>query len=577
MTESALRAVPVPSLTVEEAVRAIERATGKTAKRRGDRWMCHCPAHEDRRPSLSVTAGDRQPVVLNCFAGCTSEAVCNAAGLDLRELCRENRETAVYRYGWRRKVRVKNGTGRTFYFDNAKGDTAGTYYLEDLIGLAREEGSPLYVTEGERDAERVNAQDGRHYAVTTGGAESWDAGHVEKLAGLELVRIVQDRDEPGRAAGRARFESLRGKVGRVELLEPATGKDVADHLEDGRDLAELVTVEAFDGTYPLADLDAWRAAADEPTPYLIRPWLTDQTITLVAGHAGAGKSVLLLNLAAAFATGGKFLGRWTLPRKRVLYFDLELSERQQRRRFNLIESEFGRLDGLSFVLTEGAFDPDRFSTTVERLQPEVVIFDPLTRALHSLGYDENKPETQGFFVDHLYPIRATGALVLVAHHSNKPEGGADGRRRGLTQHQVRGSTAIVAAVDEAWLLAGLGGMDRQLAHVKTRGELDPEDAIDLNKAPESYVLTTPSDTLKRRVSLWVAQHYNATGEPAKASDLVERWSRAEDGQGKEAETLKKRIERVAKSAFGVRVVKQAGTRPTLYLPADAPRNEAENA
>ena len=44
------------------------------------RAMMRCPAHDDRRPSLSVEqAGDK--VLLNCFAGCETADVLEAVGL----------------------------------------------------------------------------------------------------------------------------------------------------------------------------------------------------------------------------------------------------------------------------------------------------------------------------------------------------------------------------------------------------------------------------------------------------------------------------------------------------------------
>ena len=42
-----------------------------------------CPAHEDRRPSLSVATGHDQPVLLACQAGCSTEDVLHAAGPDM--------------------------------------------------------------------------------------------------------------------------------------------------------------------------------------------------------------------------------------------------------------------------------------------------------------------------------------------------------------------------------------------------------------------------------------------------------------------------------------------------------------
>jgi len=40
-------------------------------RRARDGWSARCPAHEDDRPSLSISRGDRQPVLLHCHAGCT--------------------------------------------------------------------------------------------------------------------------------------------------------------------------------------------------------------------------------------------------------------------------------------------------------------------------------------------------------------------------------------------------------------------------------------------------------------------------------------------------------------------------
>ncbi|HVB39869.1 MAG TPA: hypothetical protein VNE83_03140 [Terriglobales bacterium] len=45
------------------------------------RWMARCPAHGDRKPSLSIAEGDGGRVLLHCWAGCTTAAVLKAAGL----------------------------------------------------------------------------------------------------------------------------------------------------------------------------------------------------------------------------------------------------------------------------------------------------------------------------------------------------------------------------------------------------------------------------------------------------------------------------------------------------------------
>jgi len=46
--------------------------------RSGGGWLCHCPAHDDRNPSLSIDLGDNDTPLLKCFAGCSQEAVLDA-------------------------------------------------------------------------------------------------------------------------------------------------------------------------------------------------------------------------------------------------------------------------------------------------------------------------------------------------------------------------------------------------------------------------------------------------------------------------------------------------------------------
>lgn len=62
------------------------RTQGGRVKQSGGQWMCTCPAHDDRKPSLSVKEGDDGCVLLNCFAGCSVDAVAGAVGLEMRDL-----------------------------------------------------------------------------------------------------------------------------------------------------------------------------------------------------------------------------------------------------------------------------------------------------------------------------------------------------------------------------------------------------------------------------------------------------------------------------------------------------------
>jgi hypothetical protein len=48
-------------------------------------------AHGDRHPSLHISEGRDGRVLLKCFAGCTIESICAAAGLTLSDLFTEQR------------------------------------------------------------------------------------------------------------------------------------------------------------------------------------------------------------------------------------------------------------------------------------------------------------------------------------------------------------------------------------------------------------------------------------------------------------------------------------------------------
>jgi hypothetical protein len=66
--------IPPPSEVEQEARALVERLGGHWSQRGG---LCRCPAHDDRRPSLSVRIG-RSRLLLHCFAGCKAATILRA-------------------------------------------------------------------------------------------------------------------------------------------------------------------------------------------------------------------------------------------------------------------------------------------------------------------------------------------------------------------------------------------------------------------------------------------------------------------------------------------------------------------
>ena len=51
-----------------------------------DGYTALCPAHDDTNPSLSVSERDDGKVLIKCFAGCDTQEVVEALGLEMRDL-----------------------------------------------------------------------------------------------------------------------------------------------------------------------------------------------------------------------------------------------------------------------------------------------------------------------------------------------------------------------------------------------------------------------------------------------------------------------------------------------------------
>lgn len=76
------------------AVEPLRRLLAKLdgVRRSGDGYVARCPAHDDRRPSLSIRLAETGKVQLKCFAGCETAAVLGVIGLSIADLYPETSE-----------------------------------------------------------------------------------------------------------------------------------------------------------------------------------------------------------------------------------------------------------------------------------------------------------------------------------------------------------------------------------------------------------------------------------------------------------------------------------------------------
>lgn len=251
------------SALVDRAAAALE---AKGCRGKGSAWQC--PAHEDRTASLSLSEGRDGRALLKCHAGCELADVLDALGLTVADISPEREERrekgkarirAVYRYTDEAgallyevvrfepkdfRQRRPDPNGKDGYAWNLNGTRRVLYRLPEVLETIRA-GRPLFLVEGEKDADNLRAV-GLRATTHAGGAKAWKASdYLESLRGGRVV-VIPDDDEPGREHGRAVAQSLRGVAAEVRVLNlgrPGV-KDASDWLAAGGTREELESLAA---------------------------------------------------------------------------------------------------------------------------------------------------------------------------------------------------------------------------------------------------------------------------------------------------------------------------------------------
>lgn len=382
--------------------------------------------------------------------------------------------------------RQRRPDGKGGWTWSVKGTRQVPYGLLEMLN--RPEGAPVYIVEGEKDADRLRSL-GLCATCNAGGAGKWPAALNEYFAGADVV-ILPDNDEPGRMHAQRVAAALHPVAVSVRVLElpglPPKG-DVSDWLDQGGTLEELGKLaESAPAWSPKAHDEPEEFGAAglltmtfPPIRYVVEEYVVEG-LTVLGGRPKLGKSWLALDFAVAVATGGRALGSIQCEQGDVLYLALEDNPRrlQSRLRETLEASEHqpAGLERLTFRTKAGRLDGDLMQTLeawrARCSDARLVIVDVLAKVRPQRGKGEGVYEYDYRCAEPLQQWAIThGVAVVVVHHVRKAEAEDP-------LEMLSGSNGLSGAADTILVLARdthgitLYGRGRDIEEIETAIDRD---------------------------------------------------------------------------------------------------------
>jgi 5S rRNA maturation endonuclease (ribonuclease M5) len=424
-------------------------AAGKTVKRSGTRIMAQCPAHPDRTPSLAITHGTNQPVILKCHAGCQTTDILTALNLTWADISTDNTPTVTtepvhYTYtdaDGTTLYRVVRTPDKRFWqqhphpdtgeWTNGRGPHQPTLYRLPATLNAIQRGDTIYIVEGEKDVDTLTRA-GHTATCNLGGAGKFTDHMADQLIGATRVHIIADNDQPGHDHARHIATLLAARNIPHQTWTPTHGKDISQQLGAGIPLDRLTPLTADTPVTPGDDLahiinwDQFWTQTHDDEQWIAWPLIPrGRTVSLYA-PAKAGKSTILLAVITAAVTGQQPLGNNTHPQTpcSILYLDYEMSTADLHERLtqlgygpgsNLTRLHYALLPTIPALDTpEGGQHLHNLATT---LNVDAVVVDTIGRAVQG---EENSADTIRAFYRHTaQPLKAAGISVLRTDHAGK--------------------------------------------------------------------------------------------------------------------------------------------------------------
>ncbi|MBF6085140.1 AAA family ATPase [Nocardia cyriacigeorgica] len=298
--------------TAYERLTAALIAAGCTVDDRGDHGSASTPGHSpDDRGTVFRRTTDG--VLLWVHNG-DRDHVLEQLGLRMVDLFDSPATDYVYSDG-RKVTRYYDDRGRKRFGQG--GNKSGTA-LFNIENLPADMSAPVFVVEGEKDVRALAAIGAVAVSPPQGANTPVDRWDWTPLHGRPVL-VVRDMDDVGLAHAHQVVAALEEHAA-VAMVEPATGKDAADHVAAGHEIHEFVAVQPTppEGVRRYSDVlgDWWQWLNAPPSTRRVypTPWeplndalsggLHPKRTYVFAGRPGAGKTISVLNVAQHIAEQG---------------------------------------------------------------------------------------------------------------------------------------------------------------------------------------------------------------------------------------------------------------------------------
>lgn len=337
------------------------------------------------------------------------------------------------------------------------GKTGGSFWMVGSLDTA----GSIYVAEGFATAVTVHEATGRPCIVAYSASNlvpvtgSWR----DRMGALQDIVVVADNDKSG--TGQKYADQCAAKYGARIIMPPEEG-DVNDYAAAGGDVALLLA--------PQAPANDWLMSADDfssqpaPVKWILKGWLQEQSLIMMHGPSGGGKTFVLLEWLLSVAGGmTDWHGRRMKPGP-VVYLAGEGHEGLRGRVAGWKAAR--QISSLMMWISRGGCDLNtaqgyqQAASEIKRLgiQPCIIAVDTLHRFLAG---DENKAQDAKTMLDACAMLmREFGCSVVLVHHTGVSD---------EAQHRARGSSAWRGALEvEISVVPGKDGGPMEIVQRKSK-------------------------------------------------------------------------------------------------------------